>query len=663
MIKTIRSKIVWTFTCLVLLNLASGFWSIYNFYALGTTVSAILNENYQSVLAAENMVKWLVRADKALLDASEYEAASETAALNDIKELFVPFTENRDLFFYWYDHAVRSVSVPSQETLLDSIQTAYRQYTVLADSMTARIGQGAFREAKQYYYENVRPHSDSIQVLCLRLFEINQAAMDNVVPRPHALSNHVAYGAMMTSIITVALSIIAMLWITRVFVTPAEELTERVKQIGAGKLDLKIDVLSDDEVGQLSREFNKMTERLKRFEQMNIDKIISEKRKSEAIVESISDGLIVTDASMNILHMNRVIAELCEVRQGPVIGAPLGSVIRDERIISLIRACSAMDGEPADQKVSYLEFERGDRRWFFRPKMTRIFDNEGALYGVLTLLQDVTQFKELDRMKSDFIATLSHEFRTPLTSMNMSVDILSQGILGPLNDKQKELIDSAKEDCFRLTKLARELLQLSKLESGKVQLKNEELNLRSVIEASTRPLLLQFSGKNIQLLNEVDPGLPRLVADEQQISWLITNLVTNALKFTDSGGTITLRARVQPPTGVNRENGETVLVEVEDTGQGIARENLAIIFDKFVQVRGITASTPGSVGLGLAIAKEIVEIYGGKIWAESELGKGSKFSFVLPLRSGLPHRENRDSRAETLPADRQGEEQNRSTQV
>jgi len=663
MIKTIRSKIVWTFTCLVLLNLASGFWSIYNFYALGTTVSAILNENYQSVLAAENMVKWLVRADKALLDASEYEAASETAALNDIKELFVPFTENRDLFFYWYDHAVRSVSVPSQETLLDSIQTAYRQYTVLADSMTARIGQGAFREAKQYYYENVRPHSDSIQVLCLRLFEINQAAMDNVVPRTHAISNQVAYGAMMTSIITVALSIIAMLWITRVFVTPAEELTERVKQIGAGKLDLKIDVLSDDEVGQLSREFNKMTERLKRFEQMNIDKIISEKRKSEAIVESISDGLIVTDASMNILHMNRVIAELCEVRQGPVIGAPLGSVIRDERIISLIRACSAMDGEPADQKVSYLEFERGDRRWFFRPKMTRIFDNEGALYGVLTLLQDVTQFKELDRMKSDFIATLSHEFRTPLTSMNMSVDILSQGILGPLNDKQKELIDSAKEDCFRLTKLARELLQLSKLESGKVQLKNEELNLRSVIEASTRPLLLQFSGKNIQLLNEVDPGLPRLVADEQQISWLITNLVTNALKFTDSGGTITLRARVQPPTGVNRENGETVLVEVEDTGQGIARENLAIIFDKFVQVRGITASTPGSVGLGLAIAKEIVEIYGGKIWAESELGKGSKFSFVLPLRSGLPHRENRDSRAETLPADRQGEEQNRSTQV
>jgi two-component system, NtrC family, sensor histidine kinase KinB len=648
MIKTIRAKIVWTFTALVLLNLASGFWSIFNFYSLGTTVSAILHENYQSVLAAENMVKSLVRADKALLDASEYEAPTETGTLNDTRELFSGYTDNRDLFYYWYDQAVRSVSLPSQDSLRDSIQTAYRQYAVLADSMTARIGQGAFREAKQYYYDNVRPSSDKVQVLCLRLFEINQAAMDNTVPRTHAIANQIAYGTMMTSIITLALSIIAMVWITRVVVTPAEELTDRVKQIGAGKLDLKIDVLSDDEFGQLSREFNKMTERLKRFEQMNIDKIIAEKRKSEAIVESISDGLIVTDAAMNILHMNRVVAELCEVEPGPVIGEPLGSVIRDERIISLIRAYSTADAEPVDQKVHYVEFDRGDRRWFFRPKMARIFDLEGALYGVLTVLQDVTQFKELDRMKSDFIATLSHEFRTPLTSVNMSVDILSQGILGPLNEKQKELISSAKEDCFRLTKLARELLQLSKLESGKAQLKNEELDVESVIDLTVRPLLLQFNEKQIRLVTDIEPGLPRLIADEQQISWVITNLVTNALKYTGAGGTVTVRARPQGRgSGVHRsrDGGESVLVEVEDTGQGIAKEDLEKIFDKFVQVKGIAGSTPGSVGLGLAIAKEIVEVYGGKIWAESELGRGSKFSFVLPLGSGLPQREDRDPRS------------------
>ncbi len=241
---------------------------------------------------------------------------------------------------------------------------------------------------------------------------------------------------------------------------------------------------------------------------------------------------------------------------------------------------------------------------------------------MLLVLQDVTQFRELDRMKSDFIATLSHEFRTPLTSINMTVDILNQGILGPLNERQKELIDSAKEDCFRLTKLARELLQLSKLESGKLQLKNEELDVAGVIDFSLHPLQLQFAEKGLHLETDIGPDLPRIVADEQQVSWVISNLVTNALKHTDRGGKVVVRARRQDTN---------VLVEVEDTGRGIAPEHLEKIFDKFVQIKQVSSATPGSVGLGLAIAKEIVELYGGRIWVRSAPGKGSTFSFTLPL--------------------------------
>jgi signal transduction histidine kinase len=225
-------------------------------------------------------------------------------------------------------------------------------------------------------------------------------------------------------------------------------------------------------------------------------------------------------------------------------------------------------------------------------------------------------------MKSDFIATLSHEFRTPLTSVNMSVDILNQQILGPLNPKQKELIESAREDCFRLTKLARELLQLSKLESGRLQLKNEELDVAAVVDFSLRPLQLQFNEKGINLEIDIPSGVPTIIADQQQISWVITNLVTNALKYTPNGGTMSIRAR---------EDAGGVRIDVHDSGQGIAKEHLARIFDKFVQVKHEGDATPGSVGLGLAIAKEIVEVYGGRIWAESDPGKGSTFSFVLPV--------------------------------
>lgn len=622
MIRSIRTKLVLTFTCLIFLSLGSSFWSIYNFYSLSSAVSTILNDNYQSVLAAENMMKSLERQDNALLIASELEPPSIGANVMENKDLFKSYDANRDAFYYWYNQASRIIGVPAQVAVRDSIQNLFQQYTAQADLMNGRIAQGAYADAKLYYYDMVRPLSNQLRELCLRLFDLNQSKMFEALPRAHAIANQTAYGTMLLSFIALGLSIVAMLWLTRVFITPAEQLTDRVKQIGAGKLDLKIDVRSDDEIGQLSREFNKMTERLKQFEQMNIEQILTEKRRSEAIVDRISDGLIMTDASMNILHANAVMTDLCCDPNVDVIGKSIDAAVRDGRVKALIKACYEGKEPPATGRGQYVEFERNGTRLYFRPRLTKMADSSGEMFGVLMVLQDVTQFRELDHMKSDFIATLSHEFRTPLTSINMSVDILNQEILGPLNERQRELIISTKEDCYRLTKLARELLQLSKLESGKVELKNEELDVAGVITFSLQPLKLQFAEKGIRLDVDTEPGLPRIVADEQQISWVISNLVTNALKHTDAGGQVIVRARTDQ---------ESLLIDVEDTGHGIAPENIEKIFDKFVQVKHTSDQTPGSVGLGLAIAKEIVELYGGQIWATSTLGKGSTFSFRLPL--------------------------------
>ena len=621
MIGSIRTKLVLTFTCLIFLSLGSSFWSVYNFYALSSAVSTILNENYQSVLAAENMMKSLERQDNALLIASEGESPSSGGVVEN-KDLFRDYNANRDAFYYWYNQAGRIGNVPHQIPLRDSIQNAYQRYTAQADLMNGRIAQGAFGDAKLYYYDMVRPLSNQLRELCLRLFELNQASMFEALPRAHAIANQTAYGTMLMSFVALVLSIIAMLWLTRVFITPAEQLTDRVKQIGAGKLDLKIDVRSDDEIGQLSKEFNKMTERLMRYEQLNIEQILAEKRKSEAIVDRISDGLIMTDASMVILHANTVMTELCCDTSRDVIGRSMTDVVHDARVKRMLRDCYEGKEQQLSPRTQYVEFERNGVRSYYRPRLTKITDSEGVLSGVLMVLQDVTQFRELDHMKSDFIATLSHEFRTPLTSINMSVDILNQEILGSLNERQKELINSTKEDCYRLTKLARELLQLSKLESGKLELKNEELDVAGVIDFSLQPLRLPFAEKGIRLDVAAEADLPRIMADEQQISWVISNLATNALKHTEAGGTVTVRARA--------ENG-VLVIDVEDTGHGIAPENLDKIFDKFVQVKHTSDQTPGSVGLGLAIAKEIVELYGGKIRVVSTMGKGSTFTFTLPL--------------------------------
>jgi NtrC-family two-component system sensor histidine kinase KinB len=614
-IQTIRAKIIFTFIGLVLLNLVAAFWSIYNFYSLGTTVATLVRDNYRSVQAAENMVRTLERGDNALLLATEAPDSSVIRA----------FAESKEMFIHWYLEAVRSASM--EDSLRDSIQASYQRYAFQGDRMNAMMRQGALREAKQFFYDEVRHTSDHLRDLCFQLFGVNQGAMYNAESKVHSLSNQTAFGTMVASIIALVLSILATAWLTKVVVTPAERLTETVRQIGKGKLDLKIDVLSDDEIGQLSREFNKMTERLRQYEQMNIERIIAEKRKSEAIVDSISDGLVVIDAEMQVLHLNRVLADLSGTDEFAAIGQPVGSVLRDRRLLSLLEDTMAGRVAAQEHKVQVLQFERGEKVLYYRPKLTILYNAEGGLYGVLMVLQDVTQFKELDRMKSDFIASLSHEFRTPVTSINMSVDILSRGILGPLNERQKELIDSAKGDCSRLTKLARELLQLSKLESGKLQLKNEELDLRGVIETCVRALQVQFNEKGVTLLPELRDGLPRLLADEQLMTSVVTNLLSNALKYTDAGGRVVVRLC---------QEGQSLRVDIQDTGHGVAREHLEDIFDKFVQVKLASESTPGSVGLGLAIAKEVVELYGGRIWAESEMGKGSVFSFSVPLPQEEP---------------------------
>jgi signal transduction histidine kinase len=299
----------------------------------------------------------------------------------------------------------------------------------------------------------------------------------------------------------------------------------------------------------------------------------------------------------------------------------VAAVIRDRDILGMIERHLQDPESTAELPMRIVRVERDDAALYFRPKLTTVRNLEGDPYALLVLLQDITQFKELDRMKSDFIATVSHEFRTPVTSINMAVDILDQQLLGPLTPKQKELIGSAKEDCSRLTKLARELLQLAKLESGRLQQTPVELRMAEVVSSALHTLHIQFQEKGVRLVVDVPGDLPSVTADEQQVSWVVTNLVTNALKYTPAGGTVTVRGR---------QEGDGTRVDVCDTGVGIAREHLNVIFDKFVQVKRTSDATPGSVGLGLAIAKDIVEMYGGRIWADSEPDRGSTFTFTLP---------------------------------
>jgi PAS domain S-box-containing protein len=612
--KSLRYKIGLSYFVIVVIGLATSAFAVYSFSSLRSTFSLMLHDNYESVRAAQNMFRALEQQENAQL----------SMQLTDIDSAYVRFSIYRTGFLGWFGQAKGSGQSEHENVVLGRISQNYSQYCQLSDSLYHLLQmKGKTRAVSAFTTNVIRPVADSLKEGCFEYLAINQDAMTLTEMRLNQTASDATLTVITISIAAVFLSFFSSVRFTRSIILPAEKLTRSVRNISSGQLNQKIDVNTDDEIGELSREFNKMTERLRTYEQMNIQQLIAEKKKSETIVESIADPVIVTDENGMLVLMNQAAAAVFEVRGTDWQGKPVREVVGNQSWAEMLELGGTKRIEQ-EHRDPYFAFTRNDLKLYFRPRQANIVDEYGNIQGVVTLLQDVTRFKDLDRMKSEFIATVSHELRTPLTSLSMGIDILSQEVVGPVNQQQKELLVAAKDDSERLRKLVKELLDLSKLESGKYEMKKEFVDFRRLVADAVRPLRLPFEEKRIHLELDIPEHLPALSADSHQLNWVVTNLLSNALHWTETGGNVQLTAR---------EEKQGLLVTVSDTGHGIPSENLEIVFDKFVQLKSSTETTPGSVGLGLAIAREVVEAHGGRIWVESKVGIGSTFFFTLPTVS------------------------------
>ncbi len=610
--RSLRYKIGFSYLVIVVIGLATSFVAVYNFSSLRGTYGMVLRENYESVLAAQNMFKALEQQENAQL----------SMILEDIDLAYIRVSMYRSGFLGWHEKAKQMSKSQREEDVLHRISQLYAKYNILSDSLYRMLQiRGQTTMVSDFRAKVIRPISESLKDLCFEYLEINQDAMTRTEERLNKIATDATLTVITISVIAIFLSFYTSARFTRTILTPAEKLTRSVRSISAGQLNQKIDINTDDEIAELGREFNKMTERLRTYEEMNIQQLIAEKKKSETIVESIADPIIVTDEHGVIVLMNQAAAGIFSLRGVEWHNKSISEVIDQPKYASIFEPTGFKQFEKEHRDL-LLAIKRNNLTLYFRPRQAEIIDEHGKIQGVVTLLQDVTRFKDLDRMKSEFIATVSHELRTPLTSLSMGIDILSQEVVGSVNDRQKELLIAAKDDSERLRKLVKELLDLSKLESGKYEMKKELIDFKRLADDAVRPLLLPFKEKQIELTTGVSDNLPALYADQHQLIWVITNLLSNALRHTESGGKVQLKAKL--------ENHE-LLVTVTDTGHGIPPEHHNMVFDKFVQVKSPTETTPGSVGLGLAIAREVVESHGGKIWVESQVGVGSSFFFTIPI--------------------------------
>jgi PAS domain S-box-containing protein len=345
--------------------------------------------------------------------------------------------------------------------------------------------------------------------------------------------------------------------------------------------------------------------------------ILSEKRETEAVIRSIAEGLVVVDDKGNVIMMNPAAERLLGVSYKEKIGKSILEGLKDEQIVSLVKGTPS--GE--DKEIELISPNEETKK-ILRASSAVIEDENGKPVGMVSILSDITKQKELDRLKSNFVSSVTHELRTPLVAMEKSISLLLTENIP--ESQQREFLSIAQRNLKRLTSLINDLLDLSKLEAGKMEIKRQLCSIESVIDEAISGLKTWAETKSIQINKVIEENLPDVNIDPNRIIQVLTNLIGNAIKFTPPSGKITVEAKFI------RTNNE-LEVAVQDTGIGIAKEDLPHIFDKFFQVGERALTDISGTGIGLSIAKEIIQLHKGRIWAESEKGKGARFIFRLPL--------------------------------
>lgn len=342
----------------------------------------------------------------------------------------------------------------------------------------------------------------------------------------------------------------------------------------------------------------------------------------DTIANNLSDAVFLVECNKTVAWINQKAEELFNTSSAKAKGSLLTELTGITKLDSLLNDVFEQEEE---LKCSYEEasvkVKRQDQRYFFKIAINPVF-HEGELWGGLVQFTDVTRFHEMEKIKTDFVSIVSHEFRTPLTTIIVGVEMLKEGMLGDLTPRGKEVLEAIGADCERLSRLIDNLMELSRIESGTIYVEAEPTDVTDLVQEAVRPLKFQSEKQGIELITDLPPNLPPVAADFNKAVWVLTNLVGNAMRYTDPGGTITVRIR---------QHGKRLFFSVQDTGTGIPKEQQEKIFRKYVQVSGDGRKGGGGVGLGLAIAKDIVMAHGGEIWVNSEVGKGTTFTFTFPV--------------------------------
>jgi len=604
----LRQKISLGFGALLVIIVVIGTQSVLHLSRLGASIDVILRENYRSVIACQQMKEALERIDSGIL----FVLLGHAREGNDL------IRDNQAAFEESLEAALNNITLPAEGEKAARLRDLFRQYETLLKGVTDPAQPAEARS--QAYFAGLLPLFGQIKNQAEEILQLNQQNMSEANDRARRGAASARRQMYILLSVGTALAVVFVFFTRRWVLRPIHRLIRSADEIRRGNLDLVVAGDSRDEIGHLSAAFNAMAASLREFRRTDQAKLLRIQKATQQAFDSLPDAVAVVDTEGKV--------EVATESARSIFGLKPGVSVGDLPFGWMADLCLNVrqEGRPAslEGRRSIQQFVNGEER-YYRPEAVPILDNERLTTGVILVLKDVTQLRQQDEIKRGVVRTVSHQLNTPLTSVRMAIHLLLGEKIGSLNEKQADLLMTARDDSDRLHEILDSLLDLSRFESGKAQMEFQSLSPRSIVGDAAGSFSRTAQDSGVALQSDVPGDLPDVWVDTTRIGHVFGNLLSNSLKHTSPGGRIALTAEADEAW---------VRFHVSDTGEGIPAVFLSRVFEPFFRVPGRRDET--GAGLGLAIVKEIVEAHGGTVGVESGEGKGSDFTFTLRRSDRFP---------------------------
>jgi two-component system, NtrC family, sensor histidine kinase KinB len=611
---TLRQRLLLTLAPSLLLLAVLGGAGIFLLYRVSGLIDLILRENYESVVAMTGLNEALERIDSSFLLATTGDESAQASYEHNWKE-----------FQRHLEAQKRNVTIlPREQILTDELVEQAAGYREAGDAFWKLE---ADRRKVAYRGSPARPglfgRFQQIKLLAAEIRELNQRNMESASRKARRTAREAIGWFVAGLVVSVALAVLLGWWTTRAILRPIQDVTASATAVGLGDLDQVISVSSRDELGELAEAFNRMARQLRDYRRTALARLLRAQRTSQATIDSFPDPVLVIDPAGQVEMANPAARRLFGLPTPPAEQTgPLPAWSPPPSLADAVREAIERQrpylGESFEQIVT---FQQAGQDRAYLPQILPIHDPYGGTMGAAVVLDDVTRFRLLDQVKSDLLATVSHELKTPLTAVRLVLHLLLEETVGPLTAKQSELLIDARDNAERLLRMIESLLALARLEQARDAFQIGPQAPADVLRTAADQARPRAEDGHVELVVEEATELPPIAVDSARLSQALNNLLDNALTYTPAGGRITLRAA--------RAGPDRVRLSVSDTGPGIPPAHLPHVFERFFRVPGQSAAS--GTGLGLAIVRELITAMGGGASCESRPGHGATFHLDLPL--------------------------------